>query len=85
MQNTFQSEIEGFLAETGMNPYRFGILAVKNGRLVERVRSGGRFLSDTEAKVREFMAAERKRLMNNPAAESGTVSESAEIPTPGAA
>ena len=62
MQNTFQSEIEGFLTETGMHPYRFGILAAKNGRLVERVRTGGRFLSDTEAKVREFMAAERKRL-----------------------
>lgn len=66
MQNTFQSEIERFLVETGMHPYRFGILAAKNGRLVERVRSGGRFLSDTEAKVREFMAAERKRLCGQP-------------------
>jgi hypothetical protein len=70
MQNTFQSEIEGFLTETGMNPYRFGILAAKNGRLVERVRTGGRFLSDTEAKVRAFMADERKRLVNQGGAES---------------
>lgn len=61
MQNTFATEVEAFLAETGMHPYRFGILAAKNGRLVERLRTGGRFLSDTEASVRKFMNEQRER------------------------
>lgn len=65
MSNVLLSDIEGFLRETGMGEYRFGLLAAKNGRLVDRLRSSGkegrsgRVWPETEHKVREFMAAER--------------------------
>lgn len=39
--------------------HRFGILAANNGRLVERLRSGGRIWPDTESQVREFMRERR--------------------------
>lgn len=54
-------EIDAFLAETGIGPHRFGILAAKNGRLVERLRGGGRIWPDTELAIRQFIAAERIR------------------------
>lgn len=55
MRNTLLSDIEIFRRETGMAEYRFGFLAVKNGRLIERLRDGRRIWPDTEAKVRAFM------------------------------
>ena len=55
------SEIERFMAERGISEHRFGILAVKNGRLVERLRSGGRIWPDTEERIREFMRADRAK------------------------
>lgn len=48
-----------------MGEYRFGLLAAKNGRLVERMRGTGRngrpgrVWPETEDKIREFIAAER--------------------------
>lgn len=71
MSTNLLSEIEAFLAETGLGDYRFGILAVNNGRLVERLRAGitpkgkpARIWPDTEIAVRAFMRAERKRIKN---------------------
>lgn len=55
MRNTLLNDIDAFRRETGMTEYRFGFLAVKNGRLVERLRKGGRIWPDTEAQVRAFM------------------------------
>lgn len=63
------SDIEAFLAETGMGEYRFGLRAARNGRLVERLRSGttpekGKPVwvrPETERQIRDFMAAERAR------------------------
>jgi len=67
MSASLLSDIECFLRETGMGEYRFGLLAVKNGRLVERMRSPGRsgrpgrVWPETEALVRQFMTVERAR------------------------
>jgi hypothetical protein len=69
MNDTLLSEIETFLNETGMGEYRFGLKAVRNGRLVERLRQGttperGRPVwvrPETERQIRDFMAAERAR------------------------
>ncbi len=68
MADTLLSEIEDFLNETGMTEYRLGFDAVKNGRLVERLRSGEtpkgkpvRIWPDTETHVRAFMLSERQR------------------------
>jgi hypothetical protein len=67
--STLLSDIEAFLAETGMGEYRFGIRAVRNGRLIERLRQGTtpergkpvRIWPETEREIRDFMAAERAR------------------------
>lgn len=68
MRTNLLSDIEAFLRETGMGEYRFGLLAVKNGRLVERLRAGttpkgkpARIWPETEMQIRAFMLAERKR------------------------
>lgn len=55
MRNTLLIDIDAFCRETGLTEYRFGWLAVKNGRLVERLRGGGRVWPETDAKVRAFM------------------------------
>lgn len=54
------SEIEAFLAEFGIGEHRFGILAANNGRLVERLRGGGRVWPETEDKIRQFMRERRE-------------------------
>lgn len=68
MNDTLLSEIEDFLSETGMTAYRFGFLAAKNGRLVERLREGVtpqgkpvRIWPETAQQVRAFMRAERQK------------------------
>lgn len=61
MHTPLLKEIDEFLSETGLGPHRFGILAAKNGRLVERLRAGRRIWPDTESQIREFMASERLR------------------------
>lgn len=60
MKQPLISEIETFLAETGMSPYRFGFEAVRNGRLVDRLRNNRRIWPDTEDRVRAFMRSARK-------------------------
>lgn len=54
------SEIEAFLAEFGIGEHRFGILAANNGRLVERLRAGGRVWPETEDRIRQFMRERRE-------------------------
>lgn len=53
------AEIDAFMAEFGIGEHRFGILACKNGRLVERLRAGRRIWPETEDHIREFMAGRR--------------------------
>lgn len=59
MNTDLLSEIEDFLAAEGIGEHRFGILAASNGRLVERLRAGGRIWPETEQQVRDFIAARR--------------------------
>ena len=44
------------MAETGIGVFRFGIKAIKNGKPVERLRSGGRVCPVAENEVRKFIA-----------------------------
>lgn len=59
MAKDLLSEIDEFLRSEDIGEHRFGILATNNGRLVERLRDGGRVWPETEEKVRGFMAARR--------------------------
>lgn len=68
MMHNLLTDIEAFLTETGMGHFRFGLLAAKNGRLVERLRAGqtekGKpvlIRPETEHRVRDFMAVERAK------------------------
>lgn len=60
MTTQLLTEIDQFLSETGLSEGRFGLLAVRNGRLVERLRKGDPILNSTEARVREFLAEARR-------------------------
>lgn len=60
MRTQLISDIDAFLQETGMGEYRFGFEAVKNGRLVERLREGGRVWPETETQIRAFMIVARQ-------------------------
>jgi hypothetical protein len=55
MNTNLLSAIDAFLAEHSMTEHRFGLLAAHNGRLLERLRSGGRVWPETEAMIREFI------------------------------
>lgn len=55
------TDIDDFLAETGMTAGYFGWKAARNWRLVERLKDGRRVWPETEAEVRGFMISERKR------------------------
>ena len=61
MHQSLLTQIDAFLAETGLSEYRFGFLAAKNGRLVERLKAGRRIWPDTEAQVLGFIRSERAR------------------------
>jgi hypothetical protein len=67
MNTDLLSEIDEFLTATGLSGSRFGVLAARNARLVERLRSGGRVWPETEKMVRDFLAAERIRRTNKAA------------------
>lgn len=54
------SEIDDFLAETGMGPSYFSKTASGNSELVKRLRAGGRMWPETEKKVRDYMRGYRK-------------------------
>lgn len=54
------AEIDAFLTEFGMSDFRFGLLACRNGRLVERLRQGRRVWPETEAQIRAFMIERRR-------------------------
>lgn len=60
MKTKLLSDIDAFLSETGMGEYRFGLLAVRNGRLLERLRAGRRIWPETEAEIRAFMISTRR-------------------------
>lgn len=59
MKAELLTEIERFLQSEKIGEHRFGILAANNGRLVERLREGGRVWPETEYRVRSFIASRR--------------------------
>ncbi|MFC0246820.1 hypothetical protein ACFOLL_13105 [Falsochrobactrum ovis] len=61
MSTKLLNDIEEFLSETGMSAYTFGFEAVRNGRLVERLRMGRRVWPETQAEIRAFMRVERSK------------------------
>jgi hypothetical protein len=67
MKADLLNDIDEYLLETGLSEYRFGILAARNGRLVERLRAGRtpggkpvRIWPETEQKIRDYMSRERR-------------------------
>lgn len=60
MSTHLLSEIEQFLRDFPMSEFRFGLHAAKNGRLLERLRSGGRVWPETDSQIRAFIIAERQ-------------------------
>ncbi len=71
------SEIDRFIAATGMSDFRFGISAVRNGRLVERLRAGRRVWPETEAQVRAFIIAHNQDASRKAKASRSRQSEAA--------
>lgn len=66
MQHDLLTQIDEFLAETGMGDSRFGLLAARNARLMERLRQGvtpkGKpvlIRPETEQQIRQFMEERR--------------------------
>lgn len=60
MSKSLLTEIEAFMSDYGLSAYRFGILAAKNGRLVDRLRAGRRIWPETEVEIRAFMMSKRR-------------------------
>lgn len=52
-------DIDGFLGEAGMSATTFGRLAVNDGKLVGRLRSGGSVTLNVAAKIGAFIAQRR--------------------------
>lgn len=77
------SEIDAFLAETGMGESYFGKAAAGNSELVSRLRGGKRIWPETEAKVRSFIlsrrAASSKKDVSDRKQSKGKVSHTATI------
>ena len=49
------ADIESHLEKTGISEFNFGYESVKNGRLIERLRKGGRVWPETEDEIRGYM------------------------------
>ena len=52
-------EIEGFLAQFGLTPSKFGVAAVNDGHLVAKLRRGNSITLKTADRVRAYMASRR--------------------------
>lgn len=61
------SEIEAFLAESGMGETYFGKAAVGNSEVVPRIRKGGRVWPETENGLRSFIANRQRARQNQEA------------------
>lgn len=54
---TLLTEVDGYLAKTGMAPSTFGRKTVNDGKCIDRLRSGGRAWPETIDAIRQFMAS----------------------------
>ena len=68
---------EAFVAKTGVSEWTFGFKAVKNGRLIERLRNGDKIWPHTEAKVRIYIAEREPDLMPSRQRKASPVKENA--------
>lgn len=59
------TDIDAFIAETGLSEHRVGILLANNGRLIPRLRRGGRVWPETEQAIREAMIEVRQKRATN--------------------
>jgi len=74
IMSTLLQELDAFVLETGLSEHRVGIILAKNGRLIPRLREGGRIWPDTEQQVREALAKERAdRAASTAPSETGNV------------
>lgn len=48
------------MAETGLSAHRVGMICANNGRIIDRLRAGGRVWPETEAQIRSAIRAERQ-------------------------
>src|SRR5438552_11148816 len=55
------TEIEDFLAESGVSPTKFGLAAVNDGHLIKNLRGGASVTLKTADKVRAYMLAQRSQ------------------------
>lgn len=53
--NPILTEVEAYLAASGMAPTSFGLATLKDRHFVRQLRGGRRLWPETEAKVREWM------------------------------
>jgi hypothetical protein len=61
-QSDLLAEILEFLPERKIKETTFGLMAVNDGKFVDRLREGANMTLATIDKARAFMAAERRRL-----------------------
>lgn len=54
--------IDAFLTEAGMAETTFGLRALKDGKLVRRIREGSDVTLRTSDRIHAYIAAERERL-----------------------
>ena len=59
MNDAVLREIADFCRRTGLAESTFGRRAVNDGKLANRLRSGGRITTDTLDRIRAFMAENR--------------------------
>ena len=67
MSETLLHDIAEFCRSARMAESTFGRLAVNDGKLVSRLRLGGRVTTDTVDRVRAFIAREPHRILNGAA------------------
>ena len=59
MSNKLHLALTEFARQAGLSAHRVGILAVGNGRLIERLEGAGRVWPETEAKAWGFLRSDR--------------------------
>jgi hypothetical protein len=64
MRDALLSDITAYCRDAGIAESTFGRLAVNDGKLVNRLRLGGRVTTDTEDRVRAFIARPWPRVAN---------------------
>ena len=63
---SFASEVEGFLADTGIGERQFGAKAARDRAFVEKLRSGASLRLYTVERVRAWMRTNKRALMAQP-------------------